>query len=154
VFSLQHYVIKLVSDFLEVGGFLRVLREPSRIKLTATIYVESSVKHHNPEEKWESMDRVRIFFLAMGHHRPLQIKCSSLWIAESCLVRRTSVILRTLSTDILPFLKTELHIWIIRTTSGYLFRRGWTDITCTDWFELKANYRSSNNIIYSKIVYK
>jgi hypothetical protein len=62
---MNYILFGVVSDFLEVGGFLRVLREPSRIKLTATKYVESSVKHHNPEEKWEFMDRVRIFFLAM-----------------------------------------------------------------------------------------
>jgi hypothetical protein len=28
VYSIQHYVIKFVSDLREVGGFLRVLREP------------------------------------------------------------------------------------------------------------------------------
>jgi hypothetical protein len=34
---LQHYVIKFVSDLRQVGGFLRVLRFPPPIKLTATI---------------------------------------------------------------------------------------------------------------------
>jgi hypothetical protein len=33
----QHYVIKFVSDLPQVGGFLRVLRFPPAIKLTATI---------------------------------------------------------------------------------------------------------------------
>jgi hypothetical protein len=33
----EHYVIKFVSDLRQVGGFLRVLRFPSPIKLTATI---------------------------------------------------------------------------------------------------------------------
>ena len=37
VYSIQHYVIKFVSDVLQVGGFLRVLRFPPPIKLTATI---------------------------------------------------------------------------------------------------------------------
>jgi len=32
-----HYVIKFVSDLRKVGGFLRVLRFPPSIKLTATI---------------------------------------------------------------------------------------------------------------------
>ena len=32
-----HYVIKFVSDLRQVGGFLRVLRFPPPIKLTATI---------------------------------------------------------------------------------------------------------------------
>jgi hypothetical protein len=39
VFSIPHYVIKVVSDLRQVGGFLRVLyiQFPSPIKLTATI---------------------------------------------------------------------------------------------------------------------
>ena len=37
VYSIQHYVIKFVSDLRQVGGFLRVLRLPPPIKLTATI---------------------------------------------------------------------------------------------------------------------
>ena len=35
--GVQHYVIKFVSDLLQVGGFLLVLRFPPPIKLTATI---------------------------------------------------------------------------------------------------------------------
>jgi hypothetical protein len=35
--SMQHYVIKYVSDLLKVGSFLRVLRFPSPLKLTTTI---------------------------------------------------------------------------------------------------------------------
>jgi hypothetical protein len=35
--SIQHYVIKFVSDLRQVGGFLRVPRFSSPIKLTATI---------------------------------------------------------------------------------------------------------------------
>ena len=37
VYSMQHYVIKFVSDLRQVGGFLRVLRFPPPIKLTTTI---------------------------------------------------------------------------------------------------------------------
>jgi hypothetical protein len=39
VHSIQHYVIKFLSDLSlrQVGGFLRVLRFPPPIKLTATI---------------------------------------------------------------------------------------------------------------------
>ena len=37
VYSIQHYVMKFVSDLRQVGGFLRVLQFPSSIKLTATI---------------------------------------------------------------------------------------------------------------------
>ena len=37
VYAIQHYVIKIVSDLQHVGGFLRVLRFPPPIKLTATI---------------------------------------------------------------------------------------------------------------------
>jgi hypothetical protein len=37
VYSIQHYVIKFVSDLRQSGGFLRVLRLPLLIKLAATI---------------------------------------------------------------------------------------------------------------------
>ena len=37
VYSIQHYVIKFVSDLRQVGGFLWVLCYPPPIKLTATI---------------------------------------------------------------------------------------------------------------------
>jgi len=37
VYSIQHYVIKFVSDLRQVGAFLRVLRFPPPIRLTATI---------------------------------------------------------------------------------------------------------------------
>ena len=37
VYSLQHQVIKFVSDLQHIGGFLQVLRFPPSVKLTATI---------------------------------------------------------------------------------------------------------------------
>ena len=37
VHSLQHYMIKFVSDLRQVGGFLRVLGFPPPIKLTTTV---------------------------------------------------------------------------------------------------------------------
>jgi len=37
VYSIQHYVIKFISDLQQVGGFLWVLWFPPSIKLTATI---------------------------------------------------------------------------------------------------------------------
>jgi hypothetical protein len=37
VYSIQHYVIKYVSDLRQVDGFLHVLQYPPPIKLTATI---------------------------------------------------------------------------------------------------------------------
>jgi hypothetical protein len=37
VYSIQHYVIKFVSDMRQVGGFLRVHQFPQPIKLTAMI---------------------------------------------------------------------------------------------------------------------
>ena len=40
VYSIQHYVIKLVSDLRQVGGFLQVLLFSPPIKLIATIYTE------------------------------------------------------------------------------------------------------------------
>ena len=38
--GVQHYVIKFVSDLQQIGGFLRVLRFPPPIKLTATIWLK------------------------------------------------------------------------------------------------------------------
>jgi hypothetical protein len=35
-YSVQHYVIKFVSDLQQVGGFLRIPLFPSQIKLTTT----------------------------------------------------------------------------------------------------------------------
>ena len=43
VYSMQHYVIKAVSNLRQVGGLLRVPRFPPPIKLTATIYDRSVV---------------------------------------------------------------------------------------------------------------
>jgi hypothetical protein len=40
VCSIQHYVIKFVSDLRQVGGFLRVLRFLPPIKQTATVYLK------------------------------------------------------------------------------------------------------------------
>ena len=37
VYSIQHYVIKFVSDLRQASGFLRVLLFPPPITLTATI---------------------------------------------------------------------------------------------------------------------
>ena len=37
VHPIQHYVIQFVYDLRQVGGFLRILRFPPPIKLTATI---------------------------------------------------------------------------------------------------------------------
>jgi hypothetical protein len=37
VYSIQHYMIKFVSDWRQVGGFLYELWFPPPIKLTATI---------------------------------------------------------------------------------------------------------------------
>ena len=37
VYSIQHYVVKFVSDLRQVGGFLQVLRFPPSINPTATI---------------------------------------------------------------------------------------------------------------------
>ena len=47
VYSIQHYVIKFVSDLRQVGSFRQVLRFPSPVKFTTKI-VESGLKHENP----------------------------------------------------------------------------------------------------------
>jgi hypothetical protein len=48
MYFIQHYVIKFVSDLWQVSRFLRVLRFPPPIKLTAWNIIESGVKHQNP----------------------------------------------------------------------------------------------------------
>ena len=51
VYSIQHCVIKFVSDLWQVSGFLLVLRLPSPLKLTSMInVVESGIKHHSPTQ--------------------------------------------------------------------------------------------------------
>ena len=42
--GVQHYVIKFISDLQRDGGFLRVLRFPPPIKLTATIQLKYCYK--------------------------------------------------------------------------------------------------------------
>jgi hypothetical protein len=37
MYSIQHYVIKFISDWQQLGGFLQVLWFPPPIKLTAMI---------------------------------------------------------------------------------------------------------------------
>jgi hypothetical protein len=37
IYSIEHYVIKFVSDMRQVSGFLRVIRFPPPIKLTTSI---------------------------------------------------------------------------------------------------------------------
>ena len=44
VYSIQHYVIKFVSDLRQVSGFLRVLRFPPPLKLTPQYITETLLK--------------------------------------------------------------------------------------------------------------
>ena len=47
VYSIQHYVIKVVSDLRQVGGFLRVLRFPPPINITEILLnVALSIINH------------------------------------------------------------------------------------------------------------
>ena len=56
MYSIQHYVIKFVSDLLQVGGILRVLRfstnKSDRHDVNWNI-VENVVKHHTPQPNQE-----------------------------------------------------------------------------------------------------
>ena len=47
VYSLQHYVIKFVKDLRQVGGFLRVLRFPTPIKVTTVLFVFGGIVYHH-----------------------------------------------------------------------------------------------------------
>jgi hypothetical protein len=64
VYSIQHYVIKFVSDLRQVGGILRMRRFPPPIELIATILLKysSGVKHHpspTPEMKDEFISQAK-----------------------------------------------------------------------------------------------
>ena len=52
VYSIQHYVIKFVSDLRQVGGFRQVLRFPPPKKSNrhdiTEILMKVALKHHNP----------------------------------------------------------------------------------------------------------
>jgi len=45
VYAMQYYVIKFVSDFRQVSGFLQVLQFPPPIKLTAILAEILAVIH-------------------------------------------------------------------------------------------------------------
>ena len=52
VYSIEHYLIKCVSDLRKDGGFFRILQLHPSLKLTATIIynrniVENGAKQHN-----------------------------------------------------------------------------------------------------------
>ena len=49
VYSIQHYVIKFVSDLRQVGGFLRILGFPLPIKLTTK---EMMIRDKKREMNW------------------------------------------------------------------------------------------------------
>jgi len=54
-YSIQHYVIRFVSDLRQVGDFLWVPWFPPPIKLTPRYnwnIVKSGVKHHSPNPFW------------------------------------------------------------------------------------------------------
>ena len=56
VYSIQHYVIKLISDWRQVGGFLWVL-----LKLTAMIteiLLKVALKHHKPINQLSVIDKL------------------------------------------------------------------------------------------------
>jgi len=65
VYSIQHYVMKFVSDWRQVGGFLRVLQFPPRYNWNI---VESCVKHRKPKPKrfWKT-------FIRYSHLRKQQL---------------------------------------------------------------------------------
>jgi hypothetical protein len=48
VYSIQHYVIKFVSDLRQVGGFLQILRFLPRYNWNI---VENGIKYHKPKAK-------------------------------------------------------------------------------------------------------
>ena len=64
VYSIQHYVIKFVSDLRQVCGFLRALRFPPPIKVSTTILLKVVLNTITPNPlilKRKSMMAVIIF---------------------------------------------------------------------------------------------
>jgi hypothetical protein len=68
--GVQHYVIKFVSDLWQVCGFLRVLRFPPPIKLTATILLKvalDTIKNPQPTNPlYFGMNRDGIYLFLVG----------------------------------------------------------------------------------------
>jgi hypothetical protein len=100
VYSIQHYVIKFVSDLWHVDGFLWVLGFPPPTKLTVTILLKYCWKlalntitltpNHNPPFIYQllcsviytiNFSSVKLFFIFKGIYLILKIT-SSLWSSE------------------------------------------------------------------------
>jgi hypothetical protein len=61
---IQQYVIKLLSDLQQVGGFLWF---PPSIKLTVILLkLESHIKHHKPKPIWGQMKNERAIVILSG----------------------------------------------------------------------------------------
>jgi hypothetical protein len=87
--GVQHYVIKFVSDLQQVGGFLRVLRFPPPIKLTATIWLKycwnatlNIIKQTNKHTRY-SCDILDIPVIFLWHTR---YSCDILDIPVTCSI--------------------------------------------------------------------
>jgi hypothetical protein len=66
VYSIQHYVIKFVSDLRQVSSFLRVLRFPPPINWPSQYIwniIESGVNEHKPNPWKVAVDQSTYYFL-------------------------------------------------------------------------------------------
>ena len=107
--GVHHYVIKFVSILRQVGGFLRVLRFPPPIKLSATIYHQTNKKPKqskivtvspnilkpiiNTKNIFMSVDYLVCNF---NRTRSATLKCSI--IGRLIAYKRPRIILNTIST--------------------------------------------------------
>ena len=83
VYSIQHYVMKFVSDLRLVSGFLRVLRVPLPIKLIATIY--DMLLTHNPNPSYHRAEiRLTCLILHSNSHLQGNILGQRMKIFPSC----------------------------------------------------------------------
>ena len=84
VYSIQHYVMKFVSDWRQVGFFLRVLRFPPSINWPSRYnwnIGESGVKHHNPSAN----------HLSIWSHRWCNAYHGTLNSGRSCVLRSSQI---------------------------------------------------------------
>ena len=68
VYSIQHYVIKFVSDLRQVGGFLLVLRFPPQIKLNRHDITEILLKVTLNTINQPLMYPSNELFVQLSHH--------------------------------------------------------------------------------------
>ena len=130
VYSIQHYVIKFVSDLRQVGGFLRGLRFPPPIKLTATIHlrniVESDVKHPNPNQTKPKYDNV--YFKGFDLCMLLQFICDVNHLCNQPCKRHILIIHKMSKIILINTVSHKNIIYMSNLKTNKIFKNKYYDI--------------------------